>query len=204
MDLAPPALATRFQRENRVIRDWVWKVVGRAALTDVARRSSRPRIILHNRIKVVRPEWLESLPPRRWTSLQLVRVDNAEFVKDERKEHRWKVRFSCSGGPEYTLSLTDPVATERLNGGGTLSRRCVLTVSLTEPIAFQHTPPLCYKVAAAVIELPGTTGSDEPPVMSAAGERAPDSVNHFPRSAVLTRTRFPAPLFSPPAAVAAD
>ena len=67
------------------------------------------------------------------------------------------VAFTTSGrsSSTFSLSLTDPVATGRLNDGGKIAQNCLLTLSLTEPIAYTqfNLPELCYKLVAAVIPL---------------------------------------------------
>ncbi len=112
--------------------------------------------LLHSPHKVVDPAVLEALSPEEWASLVLVHARNARFERDPRKTDRWDVRFSTiPGASEYFLSLTDPVATRRLNEGQELPAECLLTTSLTQPVALPNTnlPELCYKVMAAVMEL---------------------------------------------------
>ena len=103
------------------------------------------------------PAALDALPPYCWTSLELRRVAHAVFSPDPRKAQRWLVEFPVAGlfGPRLQITLTDPVATATLNVGGTLPAQCLLTLSLTAPIAFPQydLPPRCYKLAAGVIAL---------------------------------------------------
>ncbi|NQT38412.1 MAG: hypothetical protein HQ581_13025 [Planctomycetes bacterium] len=89
-------------------------------------------------------------------SLQLVHAKNVLFKPDRRKESRWVAEFGphC-WAPPYRISVTDPIATNRLNQGQRIGHECLLTVSLTRPIAFPrwNIPELCYKVVVAVIEI---------------------------------------------------
>ncbi len=156
MPLEAPTLATRFQRENCRVRNWNWRHVGRAEVADVLAYCTTPERILHSAGKVVEPAEMELLPPPRWTSLELVRVNGVVFERDPRIERRWQARFSLGQrGPEYRLPLTDPEATLRLGAGERIMPHCLLTVSLTAPIEIgQHnTRKLCYKLVAGVIEL---------------------------------------------------
>jgi hypothetical protein len=156
LDLAAPTFATRYQRENREIQGWRWRVVQQVAAVALLQYCSKSSTVLYNRKKVVDPSQLESLAPADWCSLELVHVKNLFFTREPRKQNRWQARFSLGRiGAEYLLSVTDPRATERLNNGDRMSKECLLTVSLTEPIALPQyeLPKLCYKLVAAVIEL---------------------------------------------------
>jgi hypothetical protein len=151
-----PNTVTRFQIENREIVDGDWEVVGSVDVSDVMQYCSNSSTVLHSRGKVVEPAVMERLPEDQWTSLQLVHATNVQFVPDERKENRWVAEFSLSPfGPAYHIGISDPVVTNRLNEGDTIGRDCLLTVSLTEPVAFPqwNMPELCYKIVAAVIEV---------------------------------------------------
>ena len=71
MDLEPPALTTRYQRENRVLNSRVWKLVGQFAARDLLPYSSRFPTVLHSQGRVVEPATLEPLLPEKWRSLEL-------------------------------------------------------------------------------------------------------------------------------------
>ncbi len=151
-----PKRRTKYQRENVTINSWSWSLVGRAAAKNLLRYCTTESQLLHSPHKVVDPATMEALPPEKWASLELVHARNARFVRDSRKADRWDVRFSTiPGGIEYFLRLTDPVATRRLNEGQKLPSECLLTTSLTQPVALPNAdlPELCYKVVAAVMEL---------------------------------------------------
>ena len=155
LDLEPPELDTKYQKENRCIRSWGWEFV-RTADVDEVKKYVRNRRVLHGTSKVVDPDDLAILPPEKWVSLQLVQSDNVLFERNLKKRNRWNAVFSTRAlGPRYELSVTDPVATDRLNKGDQIGGNCLLTVSLTEPIALPqyHLPTLCYKLVAGVIEL---------------------------------------------------
>jgi hypothetical protein len=156
--LEAPSLDTRFQRENCRVRNWHWRLVGRAAAADVLKFCVTAGPVLHSASKVVEPSLLERLPPQKWASLELVHAKGVIFQRDPNKDHRWQARFSMGPRePAYCITLTDPEATMRLNAGGQLKPECLLTVSLTEPIEMPGRPKLCYKLVAAVIELDGNS-----------------------------------------------
>lgn len=152
MDLDPPDLQTRFQKENRIMRSSRWSRVGRLSAKDVLEYCCDKHPILHQAGKVARPEFLERKPPSEWRSLELRHVQRITFDRDEHKQDRWNATFTA-GSRTYTLSLTDPVANDRLARGYRLRGECLLTISLTEPIAAHERPELCYKLVAAVIPL---------------------------------------------------
>jgi hypothetical protein len=159
LDVTLPISTTKYQRENRIITTQPWKLLGALKPADVLKYCDSSRSLLHGPQKVVRPLTLETLPPAQWKSLELREVITASFSHDPRKTDRWLVDFSTLGrrrhDSHFSLPLTDPVATEKLNRGGKIGEECLLTLSLTEPIAIpQHDiPELCYKISAAVIEM---------------------------------------------------
>jgi hypothetical protein len=148
---------TKYQRENRVVTSSHWTLCGTLEAVDVIKYCENSASVLHSPSKIVDPSDLELLPPAKWRSLELRHVNNAIFSPDPRKKEKWVVSFRANSrlSKAFSLSLTDPVATEKLNKGGKIGSNCLLTVSLTEPIAFSqfNLPELCYKLVAAVIEL---------------------------------------------------
>ncbi len=151
-----PQAPTRYQRENWDILNWNWRLLGRATLADLLPHCSPAAIVLFNNGRAVKPPLLEHLDPSEWCSLELLHVTNAQFEPDPKKLHRWQVHFTRGLlATEYTLPLTDPLATDRLARGECLSPNCLLTASLTVPIEMPQfqMPPLCYKVIAMAIEL---------------------------------------------------
>ncbi len=156
LDLAKPKFLTRYQRENREVQDWNWRIIDRVEARTLLPYCSRSSTVLYNRAKVVEPSHLEPLDPAHWCSLQLVHVKNVSFIPDARKQNRWQAQFRFGRlNVDYLLSVTDPQVTGRLNNGNRISKDCLLSVSLTEPIELPQyeLPELCYKLVAGVIEL---------------------------------------------------
>jgi hypothetical protein len=156
LELAPPRFGTRYQRENRIVPLWNWLVVGRAAACQVLPYCEDTSPILFTPGDRVEPARLESLPPDRWQSLQLVRPEKVEFERNPWRQNRWLARFWDGAGYEYCLKVTDPVVSGRLALGEQIGTDCFLTVSLVEPWApedDESKPALCYKVVAGVIEI---------------------------------------------------
>jgi hypothetical protein len=156
MQVEAPTLATRFQCENCAVRNWNWRLVGRAVAADVFTYCTRVGTILHSRNRVVEPAQMELLAPEKWTSLELVRVRRVVFGRDPRKASRWQAKFSMGPlAPEYCIPVTDPEVTLRLAAGEKIAPECLLTISLTGPVEIHehNKPELCYKLVACVIEL---------------------------------------------------
>ncbi len=152
--LAAGPTVVRFQKENYEVLPGKWRRIRRATVGEVTRYCSANPRVLHNRTKVVQPSYLASLHPSRWTSLQLVGNWNVTFVPHQRDSFRWVACFSTSAA-DYKLTVTDPLTTARLNRGERLAKHCLLTASLTEPIAFPERglEEQCYKLIVAVIEV---------------------------------------------------
>ena len=105
----------------------------------------------------VRTERLEQEAPRNWESLRLIRPRELEFERDYRDNRKWRAAFLDTADDWYSLHLTDPIALQQLDRGKVLSSDCLLTLSLCEPWTPPDDPtkpPACYKLVAAVIELP--------------------------------------------------
>jgi hypothetical protein len=153
--LKEPQPATRFQRENRVVRGYGWRRVGVARLEEVLRYCDRAVPVLHSASDRVDPAVLGHLPPALWQSLQLIRANPVTFGRDRWDARRWRARFRDRLGNHYALKVTDPCACDRLERGERLNRDCLLTISLVKPWTYnpEDKPATCYKLVAAVIEL---------------------------------------------------
>jgi hypothetical protein len=156
-NVAIPKSATRYQRENRLITSSQWAITGKLSSSDVVKYCDSSPSVLHGPHKVVEPSDLDALTPDAWKSLELRHVTHVKYSKDPYKNERWVTTFRTSGRfpKEYSLKLTDPVATGKLQRGISLPSECLLTISLTEPYALPqfNKPELCYKLVAAVIDL---------------------------------------------------
>lgn len=145
---------TRYQCENRVMEDAPWTLVRQATAAELMQYCDDSTPILHTDSDRVAPDDLERLPARKWTSLQLVHAKDVAFHRDYFSPKRWRAHFADSAGSPYSLKVTDPVFTGRLDRGESIGGECLLTVSLTEPWApDSNSAPMCWKLVAAVIEL---------------------------------------------------
>lgn len=144
----------KYQRENRIIKDWNLAVVGRGRKSSLIAHLEHSTPVLYTSNDRVSPSLLEKLPPTEWKSLQLVQPIDLHFVRDRVTAHRWRAKFRDLAGNAYSLTVTDPKATRRLELGETIKQNSLLTVSLTKPWCPDPTSSAyCYKLVAAVIEL---------------------------------------------------
>ena len=111
------------------------------------------------------------------SSLALVQPENLRWlVEESRGKRRVTARFTLCGA-FYSLRLTDPVYEQKLSGlasglhsrsaAGIADRATVwLTISLGEPFAAEAgAEKFCYKLAAAVIVLPGSEPAKISPLL---------------------------------------
>jgi len=144
----------RYQRENRVITSWDWKVLNTVSPTDISRYCEDSATILHSHTDYVEPTYFESLPFEKWESLQLIRT-MVNFSKDTFKPSHWRASFRDKTGHFLYLKVTDSKIVDKLNNKAEIGSDCILTISLTGPWApgDRSKPERCYKLVAGVIEL---------------------------------------------------
>jgi putative nucleic acid modification protein with dual OB domain len=155
LDLIQPRAIVEFQAENQTIRNWNWRVNGRMSMSALEDFIDDSAPVLHTHNDRVAPSVLRALPPAEWKSLQLIRPRQLEFARHFHEENRWVAEFKDAAGNLYSLRITDPIITRRLEAGEKITQDCLLTVSLTKPWTNDPNvrPPMCYKLVAAVMEL---------------------------------------------------
>jgi Dual OB-containing domain len=155
LDLIRPRNAPEYQKENQFIRNWNWTVKRRLKLSAVSKYIDSAAPILHSVGDRVAPASLKALPVGKWVSLQLIKPKNLTFGRHYYDPNRWVANFQDSAGNSYSLKITDPDATLRLEKNEKISKKSLLTVSMTKPWTHDASekPPLCYKVVASIIEL---------------------------------------------------
>ena len=146
-----------FQPENRLLVPGRWQRSGRAEPGDLAGFCEPGPVVLHNSAASVAWKFLHDLPRPQWKSLQLIRVDAVEFYHMPARwgGEKFRARFSCHGSPPYDLAVTDMAMETRIRNGSPPRCPCILLVSLGWPYPGDDPNPLCYKLVAGVIELPG-------------------------------------------------
>lgn len=140
------------QPENRLVKSGKWRKVGRKRPRQVLKYCEDDSIILHNQTDRVLPTFIESLPKKKWKSLQLVRSKSVSFHLDYWGKRR--AFFRDGKGHYLELAVKDPVFQNKLVRGEDVSSDCIMTISLAGPWAPSTTEPKrCYKLVAGVVEL---------------------------------------------------
>lgn len=144
----------RYQRENRFVDTWDWKVVGRCSVEDATSLCETPNMVLYTNNDRVKPSYMDSLPPAEWKSLLLLKA-KVNFGRDYRDQKRWRATFKDGCGNLLSLKVTDPAVSAKLARREDISETCLLTISLAGPWAPPNgsVPESCYKLVAGVIEL---------------------------------------------------
>ena len=153
IDVKPCPLIAEFQCENQIIAGWHWRIAGREEPANLLKYCDATAPIFCSTSDRIYASVLRRMPPECWKSLQLVEPADLAFERDQRE--KWRVRFKDAKGGSYDLSLTDPFFMNKLQSGVPVSKKCLLTISLTRPFVSKdpYRPAICYKVAAGVIEL---------------------------------------------------
>lgn len=143
-----------YQRENRFVASWDWKIVGNVSHREIIGYCEDSIMILHSHTDYVEPGYFDSLPFEQWKSLQLIRT-RVDFSKDTYKPRHWRASFYDGSGHHLYLKVTDAIIVAELNDGAQVGPDCILTISLAGPWAPRDgsQPERCYKLVAGVIQL---------------------------------------------------
>lgn len=146
-----------YEVENIRYKNEIWRITGKAHIPELLRHCESS-LIHPNGGRAIPFEELQSIAPVR--TLQLIEVMSLSCHKSDRDQwsdrNKWRAVIGDLryGLVNYDLSITDPVATERLNQGEPLSPHCLLCLSLSKPwyseTVHKH---LCYRLIAGIIEL---------------------------------------------------
>jgi hypothetical protein len=137
------------QPENRTILRGKWTCLGTVAVDDVLRFCEKSRFLLHTPADRVPEKTIADMSPSDRRSLQLIQVANARFYR--RTSYKGKPQYRTSftySSKAYDIVVTDPIVEARLGKGQTLSKTCILTVSMGGPYEGNY-----FKFVAAAIEL---------------------------------------------------
>jgi hypothetical protein len=141
------------QPENIFIANQKWKRLKQLTVNEIEKYIEETKLLLHSHDNKVDPTIFSTLPHSSWKSLQLIKVNDAEFFSRQYENIECFCSFTYSG-THYRLKLTVIIAIDKIKIGAHLNSRCLLTVSMTTPF---KTPayeiPYCWKMVAGVIEL---------------------------------------------------
>ena len=142
----------RCQPENRLLKRGRWTRKGRLKPRDLLKYCEDDSIILHNHKDRVPPDEFSQKPKCKWKSLQLIHSKRVDFYQNP--WGKWCVSFSYGDRQCLELKLTDPILLSRLSNRKTISRSCILTISLGTPFRRQPSDiEFCWKMVAGVVEL---------------------------------------------------
>jgi hypothetical protein len=107
--------------------------------------------LLHNQESKVDPDTFLPIPRNQWKSLQLIRVNGLSFSLNQWKKTHCTFNYY---GVSYSLKVTEPVIIDKIKNGNSVSRKCLLTISLATPYKTPaYDKEYCWKMVAGVIEL---------------------------------------------------
>jgi ATP-dependent DNA helicase RecQ len=157
-----------FESENLSILPGSWRVAGSIPPKDLIPHCSREPLVLHNSEAYVTVQFLQSLPPEKRRTLQLVEAFEFESFNrgpSAQGGSEWDGSFITGHGERLSARITDPVLMEKLEKGYQPGQHCLITVSLSMPYRpsdWKGEGDPCWKLIAGVIELqPGMWAGKE-------------------------------------------
>ena len=155
-----------FACENLSVLPGEWRQVGKVPPAYLLKYCNSQEYILHNDLRYVTVEYMQSLPMCDRLTLQLVkavRFTVNEPIKRPEGGNKWKGSIVTQHGQRLTATITDPVFLKNLELRYRPQKACLVTVSLSmpwRPDDWQGDDP-CWKLIASVVELPEDVVDDE-------------------------------------------
>jgi hypothetical protein len=155
-----------FACENLSVLPGKWRQVGKVPPAYLLKYCSSQEYILHNDLRYVTVEYMQSLPMCDRLTLQLVkavRFTVKKLIKRFEGGNKWEGFIVTQHGQRLTATITDPVFIRKLEFGYQPQKACLVTVSLSmpwRPDDWQGDDP-CWKLIAGVVELPEDVVDDE-------------------------------------------
>lgn len=168
-----------FESENLSILPGAWQRVGKVPPAYLLKYCSNEEYILHNDQRYVTVSFMQSLPVHQRRTLQLVKT--VEFWvrpigQRFEESKKWEGSLVTANGQRLTATITDPVFVRRLELGCKPKNHCLVTVSLSmpwRPADWEEDDP-CWKLIAAVVELPEEIKVEKPAVQASLGTEIDD------------------------------
>lgn len=149
-----------FEAENKSILNGTWRHGGKLKPQDLLQYCvDYKEGILHDQRKYVELQSLQRLPIKARRTLELVQTQFFQIIKEEKYGN---LKFYANIRDIYDrglqkVSITDPILLEKLNQNYHPKHDCLVTMSLSLPHRPPdwgiHTPDVCWKLIAGVIEL---------------------------------------------------
>lgn len=148
-----------FESENLSILPGKWRQVGKVPPAYLLKYCNSQAYILHNDLRYVTVEYMQSLPKGDRLTLQLVkavRFTVKKLIQRFEGGNKWEGSIITKHNQRLTATITDPVFIRKLELGYLPQKACLVTVSLSmpwRPDDWEGDDP-CWKLIAGVIELP--------------------------------------------------
>ncbi len=148
-----------FESENLSILPGKWRQVGKVPPAYLLKYCNSQAYILHNDLRYVTVEFMQSLPKCDRLTLQLVtavRFTVKKLIQRFEGGNKWEGSIVTKYNQRLTATITDPVFIRKLELGYRPQKACLVTVSLSmpwRPDDWEGDDP-CWKLIAGVIELP--------------------------------------------------
>jgi hypothetical protein len=148
-----------FESENLSILPGKWRQVGKVPPAYLLKYCNSQAYILHNDLRYVTVEYMQSLPKCDRLTLQLVkavRFTVKKLIQRFEGGNKWEGSIITKYNQKLTTTITDPVFIRKLELGYRPQQACLVTVSLSmpwRPDDWEGDDP-CWKLIAGVIELP--------------------------------------------------
>jgi hypothetical protein len=148
-----------FESENLSILPGKWRQVGKVPPAYLLKYCNSQAYILHNDLRYVTVEYMQSLPKCDRLTLQLVkavRFTVKKLIQRFEGGNKWEGSIVTKYNQRLTATITDPVFIRKLELGYRPQKACLVTVSLSmpwRPDDWEGDDP-CWKLIAGVIELP--------------------------------------------------
>jgi hypothetical protein len=148
-----------FACENLSVLPGEWRQVGTVPPAYLLKYCNSQEYILHNNLRYVTVEYMQSLPMCDRLTLQLVKAVRFTVEKPIKRSeggNKWKGSIVTQHGQKLTAIITDPVFIKKLESGYRPQKACLVTVSLSmpwRPDNWVGGDP-CWKLIAGVVELP--------------------------------------------------
>jgi hypothetical protein len=137
--------------ENYCYHDQPWRVIGQAEIAHLI-QYCESSLLYSNFGKSIPFIYLQNQSPLR--TLQLIEVK--QLVCHSKGFGKWKATIldEIYDIADFELSITDPVALDKLNRGESISQHCLVCLSLSQPWRPNPSDELmCYRLVAGIIEL---------------------------------------------------
>lgn len=145
------ALDDDSQPENRLIEESKWTYVGKVEPIEVIKYIETRGPLFYNFSDRVSWDEIIKAPSENRKSLLLIECSDLEVHKTKSFNGTPQARATFSfDGIRYNLVVTDFCAEQSIIQGNTISRMCLLTISLAGKMP---NTDLCFKLIAGIIEL---------------------------------------------------